>query len=51
MMLAARTTPSASTGAVIAITTSDTSSFVVNAFMRFFCAFIDCYFATSVARE
>lgn len=35
-VLIARTSPSASTGAVIAINASDTNSFLVTAFMRFF---------------
>jgi hypothetical protein len=44
----ARTTPSASIGAVITIPASDTYSFVVNAFMRFCVASIDL-FAMQVA--
>lgn len=46
MTRAARTTPNASTGAVIAITASETTSFVVKAFMRSFCNTCSTFFAT-----
>src|SRR5882724_2692495 len=46
MARAARIKPNASTGAVIAITASETTSFVVKAFMRSFCNIFDTSFAT-----
>jgi DNA-directed RNA polymerase subunit K/omega len=50
--LAARTTPSPSTDAVITTTTSDTNSLVVKAFMRFSKGLIDFLIRdASVARE